>query len=245
MVTAPTYGAIRGVTSVLDLALSKLQLLVDQAGIERGPLLAALNGVLGDYLAATDSALAIQIRLLPGGADVPSTAGGRLLVLVHGSSLDETCWLRNGHDHGASLSQDCGWSPRYLRYNSGRHVSDTGCDFVAVLEESVRAWPRPLDEVVLIGHNMGGLVARSACATGEGHAWRSKLRALIILGTLHYGAPLERGGNWIDVLLESNRYSKPLGNLGKLRSAGVADLRYGNVREADHHGRDANTQPPG
>lgn len=58
------------------------------------------------------------------------------------------------------------------------------------------------------------------------------------VGTPHHGAPLERGGNLIDQLLVVSRYSAPLASLGKLRSAGVTDLRYGYVLDEHWHGRD-------
>jgi pimeloyl-ACP methyl ester carboxylesterase len=253
LLTAPTYGAIRGVTSMvstgLDRALAALEPVLDHAGAESGPLLAVLNGVLGDYLAETHNPLAIQMRLCTGGLTLELTPealarafpeGGRLLVIVHGSSLDEASWLRKGHDHGAALATDLGFQPLYLRYNTGLHISQNGRAFAALLEQLVTAWPRPIEELVLLGHSMGGLVSRSACAVGEaeGHVWRQKLRAILMLGSPHHGAPLERGGNWIDTTLSLNRYSAPFARLGRLRSAGVTDLRYGNVLDEDWHGQD-------
>jgi len=253
LLSAPTYGTIRGVTKLvgagLDLALAQLQPMLDRAGSERGTIIAVLNGVMGDYLEATKNPLAIPMQLRSGGVPLVLERealkaqfenGDRLLLLVHGSSMDDLQWLRRGHDHGAALAKDLGFVPIYLRYNSGRHVSENGRDFAALLERLVAAFPRPVKEVVLLTHSMGGLVARSAChvAEEEHHAWRKKLRALVTLGTPHHGSPLERGGNWIDVLLEVSRYSAPLAKLGKLRSAGVTDLRYGNVLDEHWVGSD-------
>jgi pimeloyl-ACP methyl ester carboxylesterase len=253
LLTAPTYGAIRGVTKVvgagLDLALARLEPLLDQAGAERGAVLAALNGVLGDYLAQTHNPLAIEMELRrdavavdlqPEALRAAFPEGNRLLVLVHGSSMEDTQWLRKGHHHGAALAAELGRVPLALRYNSGLHVSQNGRALAALLEQLVAAWPRPVEELTLVGHSMGGLVARSAChlAEQEAHRWRKLLRALATLGTPHHGAPLERGGNWVDVLLGMSRYSAPLASLGQLRSAGVTDLRFGNVLDADWEGRD-------
>ena len=64
------------------------------------------------------------------------------------------------------------------------------------------------------------------------------LRTLVFLGTPHHGAPLERGGNWIDLLLGVSPYTAPLARLGKIRSAGITDLRYGNLLDEDWQGRD-------
>ena len=254
LLTAPTYGTIRGVTCAvgvgLDLLVSAFAPLLDQAGAERGPVLAALNGVVGDYLVETGNPLAIEMRLCSKGAPLELTqdalraafpeGGRRLLVLVHGSSVDETQWSRKGHDHGVALAADLGFVPLYLRYNSGLHISQNGRAFAALLEQLVAAWPWPVEGLVLLAHSMGGLVARSACLLGEaqGHAWRRKLCTLVMLGCPHHGSPLERGGNWIDILLGISRYSAPLARLGKLRSAGVTDLRYGNVQDAHWEGRD-------
>jgi pimeloyl-ACP methyl ester carboxylesterase len=104
----------------------------------------------------------------------------------------------------------------------------------------VRGWPVPLTELVLVAYSMGGLVARSACHYGAlaGHTWRRRLDKLVFLGTPHHGAPLERGGNWIDVLLGVSPYSAPLARLGKIRSAGITDLRFGNLVDEDWNLRD-------
>lgn len=254
------YGSIRGVTRLvgtsIELALAPLASVLGEStpGPERESVLAALNGVLGDYLAETENPLAIEMGFRHDGqpleldeealrATFPE-ANGKLLVLVHGSSMSDLGWIRKGHDHGAALARDLGLTPIYLRYNSGLHISTNGRELDGLLERLVAAWPAPVDELVLLTHSMGGLVARSACHyadardPGEPRAWRSKLTKLICLGTPHHGAPLERGGSWLDLLLGVSRYSAPLARLGKLRSAGVTDLRFGNVLDEDWLGRD-------
>jgi pimeloyl-ACP methyl ester carboxylesterase len=97
-----------------------------------------------------------------------------------------------------------------------------------------------VQELAIIGHSMGGLVARSAihCATQAGHRWPTHLRKLVFLGTPHHGAPLERLGNWVDTALEVSPYTAPFASLGKIRSAGITDMRYGNLLEDDWKGRD-------
>lgn len=87
---------------------------------------------------------------------------------------------------------------------------------------------------------MGGLVSRAAVRVAEERcqAWRGKLRALATLGTPHHGSPLERAGNLFETLLGVTPWSAPLAALGRVRSAGVTDLRYGNVVDADWSGAD-------
>jgi pimeloyl-ACP methyl ester carboxylesterase len=254
--TGLVYKSIRGVTqwvgASIDVALAQLSPLLGESvpGPERETILAVLNGVLGDYLQETGNPLALPMRLRRDGqpltleqqalrAALPD-ATRTLVVLVHGSCMQDRQWLRLGHDHGAALTHDLGYTPLYLHYNSGLHISTNGRILAALLEELVAVWPAPLDELVLVGHSMGGLVSRSACHAGEmaGHSWRHKLRALVCLGSPHHGAALERGGNWIDVLLGVSRYSAPFARLGQIRSAGVTDLRFGNVLDEHWEGHD-------
>jgi pimeloyl-ACP methyl ester carboxylesterase len=258
-ITGLVYRSIGGVTrlvgSGIDVALAQLAPLVDALPETpqipgREPLLAVLNGVLGDYLEASGNSLAIAMRLRRDGkplalqrdalaAAIPH-ATGRLVVLIHGLCMGDLGWSRDGHDHGQKLDHELGCTPVYLHYNTGRHVSTNGRDASALLEELVEQWPVPVDELTILGHSMGGLIARSAChyAQAEGRKWPTSLRRLIMLGTPHHGAPLERIGNLVDLVLGASPYTAAFSKLGKVRSAGITDLRYGNVVDEDWAGRD-------
>lgn len=266
LMTAASYGAVRGVTTgvglALDAGLAALAPLLgsSEQGPQREAALAVLNGVLGDFLEETDNPLAISMSLRRGGLALPlegqgasaalrqrlpaavqeGRTGGKLLVLVHGLCMNDLLWRRRGHDHGEALARASGFTPVYLHYNSGLHVSQNAERFAARLEQLVAAWPVPVEELVLLGHSMGGLVARGACHVGErgGMAWRAQLTALVCLGTPHHGAPLERGGKWAQVLLGAFSPSRPLVRLGQLRSAGITDLHFGNVIDEHWRGRD-------
>jgi hypothetical protein len=250
------YRTIRGTTGLvgggIDAVLARLMPLLDEASPSRRreAVLAALNGVLGDYLAASSNPLAIPMRLRRNGRPLqldrqaPTAAIGqpsaRVAVLAHGLCLNDLQWRRQGHDHGAALARDLGYTPVYLHYNSGLHVSVNGRAFAGLLEVLLEQWPVAVRELVIIGHSMGGLVSRSACHYGAvaGHNWPKRLRKLVFLGTPHHGAPLERGGHWVDVILGISPYTAPFARLGKIRSAGVTDLRHGNLLDEDWEGRD-------
>jgi pimeloyl-ACP methyl ester carboxylesterase len=259
--TGQVYQGIRGVTQLvghgLDSALATLLPMVDDPARHPEPspgreaVLAALNGVLGDRLQETGNPLAQAMELRHAGQRLPlenrpllrqrlGSAAPHLIVLLHGLCMNDTQWLRNGHDHGAFLAQALGATPVYLRYNSGLHTSTNGREFARQLEVLVAQWPVPLASITLIGHSMGGLVARAACEEGRqaDHRWRPLLRHLVFLGTPHQGAPLERAGHGVDVLLASTPFTAPFTRLGQLRSAGITDLRHGHVRDADWQGRE-------
>ncbi len=217
---------------------------------EREAVLAVLNGLMGDYLASTGNPLAIPMRLRRNGRPLTlerkalSSAVPRprdkLLVLVHGLCMNDLEWTRKGGDFGVALAGDLGHTPIYLHYNSGLHTSVNGCAFAALIEALVQQWPEPLKDFAILAHSMGGLVSRSAYhyGTAAGHAWPQQLRKLVFLGTPHHGALLERGGNWIHLCLGLSPYAAPFARLAKLRSAGITDLRYGNVLDEDWQGFD-------
>ncbi len=246
------YKSIRGVTRLvgvsIDRVLRQLAPLLDDhiSSSEREAVLSAVNGVLGDHLEASANTLAIPMQLRREGKPLELTrdgltgAKGKVLLMVHGLCMNDLQWRRNGHDHATALAADGGFSPVYVRYNSGLHISANGRALSEQIESLVHAWPVPIDELVILAHSMGGLVTRSAChyGTQARHDWLRHLRQIVFLGTPHHGAPLERGGNWTNLILESSPYTIAFARLGKVRSAGITDLRYGSLLDEDWHGKD-------
>ncbi|HET9062577.1 MAG TPA: alpha/beta hydrolase [Candidatus Binatia bacterium] len=250
------YASIRGATAVLggaiDATVAPLVPLFGERATtpRREAALAALNGVLGDHLADARNPLAFDMVLHSEGQALTLTPralaaafpqrSARVAVLLHGLCMNDLQWRRAGHDHGRALARDLDYTPVYLRYNSGLHISTNGRQFSALLEDLVGAWPEPIEDLVIIGHSMGGLVTRSAIhyASLKGHAWPARLGRVVFLGTPHHGAPLERGGSWVHESLNAVPYVAPFSRLGKIRSAGITDLRHGNLVDEDWEGRD-------
>ena len=259
-ITGLVYKTVRGVTRVVGgsvdalLALLTPALAADETpntpNPEREAIVAALNGVLGDHLVASANPLATSMAFRRDGRPLSLAraalvqqlpdAGPRLLVLLHGLCMNDLQWQREGHDHGAALARTCGYTPVYLLYNSGLHVSTNGQALAQQLEALLEAWPLPVERCVLLGHSMGGLLARSALhhAALAGQRWPSRVTDLVCLGTPHHGAPLERAGHWVDIVLGATPYAAPFARLGQLRSGGITDLRHGNLLEADWAGHD-------
>ncbi|AOF84084.1 PGAP1-like family protein [Hydrogenophaga sp. RAC07] len=257
--TGQIYRGIRGVTELvghgLDGALATLLPLLDDPSTHPEPspgreaVLAALNGVMGDRLLAQNNPLAQRMELRLAGQALPmdrpmqlrerlAGTSPHLLLLVHGLCMNDTQWHRNGHDHGAFLAQAIGCTPVYARYNSGLHTSINGRELAGQLERLVAQWPA-LESITVLGHSMGGLLARAAVFYGRqmGHHWPAQLKHLVFLGTPHHGAPLERAGHGVDVLLSASPFTLPFTRLGMLRSAGITDLRHGHVLDDDWQGR--------
>ncbi|WP_254425639.1 triacylglycerol lipase [Polaromonas sp. A23] len=253
-ITGLVYGAVKGITRLtggtVEAVLSRVapRESPQASSPQREALLSALNGVLGDQLLDTANPLAIsmslrhegQTLLLDKAALARQLPGitGKILVLVHGLCMNDLQWRSETpvgvQDYGQQ-ARELGYTPVYLHYNTGLHTSVNGGQFAALLEALLQAWPQPVEELTLLTHSMGGLVARSAChsaASRELH-WLGRLRNLVFLGTPHHGAPLEKVGNWVDTVLGSNPVTRPFAQIGQIRSAGITDLRHGNVLPAD------------
>jgi pimeloyl-ACP methyl ester carboxylesterase len=244
-ITGFVYRRVRGTTSfvgkALDAALAAAESIAastspahgsDAASPAADAFVSALNGVVGDHLERTGNPLAIAMQLKERKAHA---AGGRVLLLVHGLCMTDSQWTRSGHDHGEALARSLEYSPVYARYNTGRHVSANGRELAIELERWAAARPAAMDQLAIIGHSMGGLVARSALhhAIEARMEWPCRVRQLVFLGTPHHGAPLEKAGNWVHAALGVSPYAEPFARLSGLRSAGITDLRFGNLLEAD------------
>lgn len=252
-ITGLVYRSIHGVTGLVDATLNLAfnqvvpRWRLNHSAPEREHLLAAVNGVLGDHLAERNNPLAIRMgfrhqgralkmrtKSLARAFDNPSS---RLLIAVHGLGLNDLRWRTDGdRDIPTRLAGAIGHTPIYLHYNSGKRIADNGREFAALLEQLVANWPVPVEEIVLLGHSMGGLVSRSACHYGSAadHRWARQLRRMVFLGTPHHGTPLERAGQRFERLLGISPYTAPFTALGRIRSAGITDLREGQVTDDDH-----------
>ena len=225
---------------------------------------AAANGLWGDRIERDHAPIAIEMAVRSDGWDVPlhpealaqafPDATGHLVVFVHGLAEDETCWQRpHEHLHGGYNDRLRGsdLTPVDIRYNSGLRVSENGRRLARLVDALVVAWPVPVASLSFVGHSMGGLVARSAChvADDADAEWVRTVRAVVMLGTPHHGAPLEKAVHVVDWVLRRTPETEPFSRPLAARSAGIADLRFGAVIDDDlsHPERllhDGRTHPP-
>lgn len=208
-------------------------------------VIAALNGIYGDEMTEGGNGFALTMQIRHRGKPVAMNAAavaaafpratGRIAVFVHGWCLTERGWWRPPRDgesvgpYGARLSSDFGFTPVYLRYNTGLHISDNGKALGDLLSRLQTLWPVLVEEIALVGHSMGGLVVRSACHYGaeQQHGWPDAVRHVVCLGSPHLGADLEKGVNAASWALARLPETRGVSAFLNARSAGVKDLRYG------------------
>ena len=217
-------------------------------------VVAGITGLIGDRLESERNDLHQPLAVRAGGGPVPAepealaaafpAATGRLVVFLHGLMETEFSWRlgagAHGHTYGSRLARDLGCTPVYVRYNSGRHISHNGRDLADTLDALVAAWPVEVTEVALVGHSMGGLVARSAChqAAEDGVAWVRAVRHVVSLGSPHMGAPLEQAVHVASAALHALPATRPVAGFLRRRSAGIRDLRQGSLVDEDWRDRD-------
>jgi len=210
----------------------------DRTPVSAGPmgagLIAAIDGLIGDVLEQERPQLVAPMSIRVDGrvtapAEVPNP-GPRVVVFLHGLMETEFSWGRE--PYGDRLP---GWTPVYVRYNTGRHISENGASLDELLEELVSQWPVDIERIALVGHSMGGLVARSAAhqAALRDAAWVRHVRHVVSLGSPHMGAPLEQSVHYLSAALNALPETRPFSAFFRRRSSGIRDLRQGSLVDAD------------
>ncbi len=242
-IAGKVYGAVASLGSRAILASDRLLPAPDgPAGRLAVGVRSAVNGVFGDHLADSDSRLGYQMGLFADGRPIavaPDTLAAwwpepprRVCLLIHGLSCDESCWSPGpamAAGYGSRLEADLGYAPLYVRYNSGLAIDDNSQRLAALLTLLGHDWPGGLDEIVLLGHSMGGLLARAACqhAHEQQLAWLPKVSKVICLGSPHQGARLEQLGRLATLALNATPITAPLGRIAQTRSIGIKNLGQG------------------
>ena len=212
----------------------------------------AVNGLIGDELLRERPHMAIPMTVRAGGRDVPLTpddlaaaypaATGRVVVLLHGLCENESYWNlhreRTGTTYGEALTE-LGWTPVYLRANTGLPIRENGVILAALLRDLVASWPVDVDRIALIGHSMGGLIMRAALnvlavksvVEPVETSWTDRVTDVVTLGSPHRGAPIAwaigHGSRFLALLPETSAFGRILDK----RSEGVRDLVDGYVDE--------------
>jgi hypothetical protein len=209
----------------------------------------ALNGLWGDRLEEAASPLAVPMAVRMDGRDVAPEreaiaaafplATTYPVIFLHGLCESDAAWsIRAGERGGTYATRvlgDLGATAVTIRYNTGLRISENGRRLAALLEALVDTWPVAIERLALVGHSMGGLVMRSAghAGTEHDHRWPALVDSTISLGTPHLGAPLEQAAHLATWALAAVPESRPIAAVLRARSAGIRDLRYGSLVDAE------------
>lgn len=209
----------------------------------------AVNGLIGDRLRDEGNSLAITMAIRLRGEDVPvdpahltaafPAATGKVVVFLHGLSESESYWnVRRqelGSTYGERLAAE-GWTPVFLRANTGLPVRENGVALSALIQGMVDAWPKDLDQLALVGHSMGGLIIRAGCVVGtDAHRpWTGLISDVVTLGTPHLGAPIAKMILRGSLALARLPELAAIGRVLDHRSVGVDDLCLGLDDDVAH-----------
>jgi hypothetical protein len=248
-IAGAVYGGLAAGLRAASVGLDRLGATGAGPRLEEGPrgrfVSSSVNGLIGDRLVRGRPHLAIPMAVRAEGRDVALTEGdlraayprpsGQLVVFLHGLCENESYWglhrERTGTTYGEALAER-GWSPVYLRLNTGLSLRENGVALAALMQRLVDAWPVPVSRVALVGHSLGGLVIRAAGAVaaeppGSGEPWTQRISDVVTLGTPHLGAPIAwgigHGSRGLSMLPET----AALGRILDWRSVGVHDLVAG------------------
>lgn len=185
----------------------------------------------------------------------------KVLVLVHGLTNLETIWdfrkstgsgkpsetAEQGanpvesaaenpteslaENYGSHLQREFGYTALFVRYNTGLAIEDNGRQLARLLQDLYASYPIDIDELMLMGFSMGGLLIRYAQqeALQQNAPWLQALKKCVYLGTPHEGSPLEKAGDAATELLRNIPF-EPISHWAEwadLRSQGIKDLRVG------------------
>ncbi len=210
-----------------------------------------MNGIFGDRLVDEDNDLAFPMTLRHGGSilplgdgsDAPLSIGGasdHVVVFVHGLAATEHSWWTWGSrdaegrvlpSYADRLAAELGATPVFVRYNTGLRIDGNGRELDTFIDELTARWPVPVRRVSLVGHSMGGLVARAAVLAAEarGAGWPHVDCRLVAIAAPHRGSPLAKAVHHGAALLWKAAETGFVADVLDTRSAGVKDLTDGAV----------------
>jgi pimeloyl-ACP methyl ester carboxylesterase len=224
---------------------------------ETDKLIGALNGAFGDLLVKHNNPLAQEMQLNFLGhnietnpqakelfnATLESNSSNTVALFIHGLGNTEHIWDFDADstmttdesssaisdNYGSRLMETFAITPLFLRYNTGLPIAENGNALNTALSNLLEAYSQHIEQIILVGFSMGGLIARSAqswARQNPNSLWLDRLEHAIYIGTPHEGAPLEKLTKHASALIARTpkTYFKVWGEQLNLRSEGVKNL---------------------
>ena len=208
-----------------------------QTSAQWSRLQSVMNGVFGDKLYDWEHPAAINMECLDRQhnpvtlATLQQQHSKGVALFIHGLCLSEHEWSSPQAQFFADLLQQQGYGVALLRYNTGLTLQENGERLAHLLNSQWQSDSH--QKLMLFGHSMGGLVARSAMHHAmdiHEHQWIKNVSHAAYIASPHEGANLEKLGNFANDLLGYSPYTKPLMALGNIRSRGIRSLRQARIR---------------
>jgi pimeloyl-ACP methyl ester carboxylesterase len=247
-ITASVYGAIGLGFAV---ARAALDVTADHTA-GRGPRLedspagrffsSALNGLVGDQLAEERPRMAIPLAIRSCGCDVRPDKPGfaeafpeatdKVVLFLHGLCESDESWSRHREEVGGTYAETLaaeGWTPVFVRANTGLPVRNNGAALVALMDALVEDWPVPVERIAFVGHSMGGLIVHAATALDqqEHHQWTRMVTDIVALGAPYLGSSAARMATVGSRRLARLGETRAIAAVLEKRSHGIRDLDYG------------------
>jgi hypothetical protein len=156
LVDGAVRGSLYGAGALAAQTLSNDDDQTVQARPKVAGAIAAVNGIYGDELVNRQNGFALTMQIRRKGQLVALTAdaigaafpkaSGRIVVFVHGWCMTERSWWRIPRSeetlrpYGKRLRKDLGFTPVFLRYNSGLHISQNGRALADLLNQLHAIW---------------------------------------------------------------------------------------------------------
>ena len=214
-------------------------------------LVPIINGLHGDEMEKKGHPALVKMSVRFKSRDIPpgkikdfidlKKHGGKLILFLHGLMNDETIWQSEKKDTlkrlGTFIESQNKANVLYIRYNTGRHISENGRNLSCLLELIEDLYENDIVEINIIAHSMGGLVTRSAghYATVLNHNWIKKLKKVFLIGVPNDGSYLARTAYMAQYFLRKLDPTKhdEYARLFDIRSNGIKDLSFGFMVDED------------
>ncbi|KRB79588.1 hypothetical protein ASE01_22930 [Nocardioides sp. Root190] len=242
------YGSVGLTLRAAEAGLGHLAEVGIGPELEAGPrgrfVSSAVNGLIGEELRRERPRLSIEMGVRHRGRDVELTPDGlaaafpeptsQLVVFLHGLCETEDYWRRHrdriGSTYGEMLAGQ-GWTPVYLRANTGLPLRENGVILASLMQQLVDAWPVGVTRIALVGHSLGGLVLRASSAVvarGDAPAaWTEMVSDVITLGTPHLGSWFAVGADHASRNLARAPEVAAFGRIIDRQAPGIHDLIEG------------------
>ena len=179
-----------------------------------------------------------------------SKYNGTVIIFIHGLMNDESIWKSKPGNRkkwlGSAIEDEMKANALYVRYNTGRHISENGRQLSSLLQHFIEVH-QSINQLNIVCHSMGGLVSRSACYYSGIHnqSWTGILKKVFLIGVPNEGSYLARVAYMTQYFFRKIDPSEndSVAKFFDVRSNGIKDLSFGYLVDEDwQNSKDGNVK---